>query len=58
MSKPQCHITVPGTTETACGTHGSVRTAHVREDVTCKQCKRTDYFRALPNSKVRKDKSK
>lgn len=55
MAKHIVHVSVPGSSgEVACGTHGSVQNAYVREDVTCKICKRSEYFKALPNSKMRK----
>lgn len=54
MAKHIIHVGIPYTTEVACGTHGSVQNAGVREDVTCKICKRSEYYKALPNSKMRK----
>lgn len=54
MAKALVHVLVPYETEVACGTQGYAHTALVREDVTCKLCKRSEYFKALPNSKMRK----
>lgn len=54
MAKAIVHVLVPNTTEVACGTNGFSANAGVREDVTCKICKRSEYFKALPNSKMRK----
>lgn len=53
MSK--CHVLIPYTTEVACGAASHYKNAVVRERVTCRICKKTDYYKALPNAKkVRK----
>ena len=56
MSKSTVHVLIPYTTEVACGTHGFSVNATVRESVTCKLCKRSEHFKNLPNSKIRKSK--
>lgn len=57
MSKSIVHVLIPNTTDAACATEGFSKVAHVREDVTCRLCKRTEHFRALPNSRAQKKKS-
>ena len=56
MAKSMVHVLIPYTIEVACGTHGFSANAGVREDVTCKLCKRSEHYKNLPNSKIRKSK--
>ncbi|WP_274644178.1 hypothetical protein [Pseudomonas serbica] len=51
MSKSMVHVLIPYTTEVACGMPGHMANAGVREDVTCKRCKKTDQYKKLPNAK-------
>lgn len=53
MSKSTVHVLIPYTTEVACGQQGFTRNAGCREQVTCKNCKKTKWYKELPNiSKV------
>lgn len=53
MSKAICHVLIPWTTEAACGLQclSFYRNASVREQVTCKNCKKTSHYKNLPNAK-------
>ena len=51
MSKAIVHVLIPYTTEVACGQQGHTRNAFCREAVTCKRCKKTDWYKELPNQK-------
>lgn len=44
------HVLIPYTTSVACGQHGFTANALVREQVTCKHCKSTEHYKALPNA--------
>lgn len=54
MSKSIVHVKIPSTDEAACATEGFSKWANSREEVTCRMCKRTDHFRALPNTRIKK----
>ncbi len=55
MSKTTVHVLIPFTTKAACGIEGPYVNSACREAVTCKKCRKTDYFKSLPNqSKSRK----
>lgn len=51
MSKATVHVLIPYTCEVACGTKGFSRNAGVREDVTCRLCRKTEHYKNLPNAK-------
>lgn len=51
MSKPKVHVLIPNTTEAACGAPSFYVNAGVRESVTCKLCKKTQYYKDLPNAR-------
>ena len=51
MSK-KVHILIPNTTKFECGAPHAQSIARVREQVTCKVCKRSPRFKTLPNLKM------
>lgn len=51
MSKPKTHVLVPYTTMVACGQAGYYITPGFREDITCKVCRKSVFFKLLPNRK-------
>jgi hypothetical protein len=50
------HVLIPYTTDAACGQKGFSANAMCREDVNCKHCKKTDWYKKLPNRKRYADK--
>lgn len=60
MSKfrAKVHVLIPFTTQVACGAPSHHATAFTREQVTCKQCRKTEQFKALPNTPARIRKTK
>lgn len=51
MSKSLVHVLIPFKCQVACGQAGFSSNASVREQVTCKKCKKTEHYKNLPNSK-------
>lgn len=51
MSKTICHVLIPYTTEVACGAPSHYHNAGIREQVTCKNCKKTIHYKNLPHAK-------
>lgn len=43
------HVLIPYTTEVACGAPSHYSNAIYREQVTCKNCKKTNHYKALSN---------
>ena len=43
------HILIPNTTQVACGAASFYNNAAFRESVTCKICKKSEYYKLLPN---------
>jgi hypothetical protein len=56
--RPKCHVLIPFTTQVACGAPSHHANALYREQVTCKHCKETDLYKALPNLPARFRKTK
>lgn len=52
------HVLIPYTTEVACGAATHHANALYREQVTCKACRKTEQFKALPNKPARFRKTK
>lgn len=44
------HVLIPYTTEVACGQKGFSANAAVREQVTCRHCKKTEHYKNLRNA--------
>lgn len=47
-SKRTTHVLIPYTTEVACGQHGFTANTGYRDTVTCKRCKKTEWYKTLP----------
>lgn len=59
MSKTLAHVLIPYTTEVACGAPGHYRTPSYRDQITCKLCKKTEWYKKLPTLPRRyREKSK
>jgi hypothetical protein len=43
------HVLIPNTAQVACGAASFYINAAVREGVTCKICKKSKYYKLLPN---------
>lgn len=52
------HVSIPFTTQVACGEAGYYSTALCRESVTCRSCRKTDEFKKLRNAPARFRKTK
>ena len=49
MSKHKVHVLIPYTTEVACGQQGYTANGGVRERITCRLCRETEWFKKLPS---------
>ena len=45
----QTHVLIPYTTRVACDAPSCYSNAMYREQVTCKNCKKTEHYKHLPN---------
>ena len=48
MSKTLCHVIVPYTTTVTCGKPSHYINSIYRDQVTCKACRKTEWFKKLP----------
>jgi len=58
MSKHLIHVLIPYTTEVACGAPSHYETTGSRETVTCKLCKKTDWYKQLHSRHKSKTQNK
>jgi predicted nucleic-acid-binding Zn-ribbon protein len=49
MSKPVVHVLVPGSSSAACGVISVYNNNSVKSAITCKNCKKTEIYKSLPN---------
>lgn len=56
MSKSLVHILIPNTTQAACGVPACYHVSYARSAITCKNCKKTEWYKQLPvyNNKTKK----
>ena len=56
MSKSLVHVLIPNTNQVACGAPSHYQTGFVRSAITCKNCKKTEWYKQLPvyNNKTKK----
>lgn len=58
MSKHLVHVLIPYTTQVACGAHSHYEITMARDNVTCKACKKTDWYKQLPSRHKSKSSNK